>query len=743
MQNVAIARYNTVNRMPQGGHFHNNHDDNRHPLESNKDRRTRQTMARDINKYMNLSVDPCVDFYEYACGNWSRYHNRQLREGQLITAQRLVELGIEEQLQELLTLPLPPQNHPNEYSATSAANVRKVRTFYDACIAIEANAAERRQFLMKILRDHGGLRNIPNSHWKPNYHWLQVLASLRRNYGLDILIGLDVDLNLQQLRGNSVYLGEPQLTIIPAEHCNARITRQSNVRDEIYEEIQEQVADNMRNWFAMESGEAARFAGDIVRFEFELCKRMREQEIILVPPAVDSFQQEMLPVGRSRIGQDRLRQQNGGAATGSSLYPRMTLIELTSKLGNSLDFKLYVESILEDTYSDYVYLRSQSYLQHLVRTAKANNQVTISGYILYRALLELDQPPVVEQAIRRPRQCVQVLQRLFPQVLGDMYQRHVHRDDAQQDMEQIFTDVVKAFEQQLHVDWLDETDRRTARTRLSQYHIQWPDYQDVSLASLQFLKTGGYWQRLETALHFNAREQLNSLRGNDFGRTATGSEAVNAFEVRASLVQRQHAVLVGWGLMQAPYYSYTYPRAMRYALLGQRLASALLQGFDDEGWNRDAQATTPWNDITMSGYRNVSECQRAQYSNYLSNDPDEFRNATRLREIIADGSALNVAFNAYLNWLTLMDHKSKALLLRETLPGLNFSNTQLFFIYFAQTRCWARRDEEPASEALPLMQHTPQRWDVNGPLSNSDEFGREFNCALGSPMNSGNKCLIY
>ncbi|EDW16872.1 neprilysin-4 [Drosophila mojavensis] len=736
-------RYNNINTNRGGaaaaaamhihGHGHSNsHSNSNNIVDSRQEQRIRQSMSRDMLKYMNLSSDPCADFYEYACGNWGRYHTRQLREGELITAQHLMEARIVEQLQQLLTLPLSA----NDLSPVSAANVRKVRSFYDSCVAVEANAAERRQFLMKVLREHGGLRNVANSHWKHDYHWLQMLASLRRNYGLDILIGFDIDLNLQQMSGNSVYLGEPRLTIIPAEHCNALATRQANVRDEVYEQIQQQVADNMRDWFEMESGEAARFGGDIIRFEFELCKRMREQETL---PPVEASSPEVPPVysGRSRVGQERLRQQQPG---GSPQYPRMKLVELTTKMGTWLDFKLFVESIVETGYPDYVYLRSPSYLAHLARTAKSNNQVTISSYILYRALFELNQPPE-EQAMMRPRQCVRVMQRLFPQVLGDMYQRHVQRDDVQHDMEDVFSDLVKAFDQQLRVEWLDDSDRRTARTRLSQYHTQFPDYQGVDLSGLHFQKNEDYWHKLETTLRYNSREYLNQLRGNDFGQLTENS--LNAFEVRAAVEPRQQAVLVGWGLMQAPYYSHYYPKALRYALLGQRLAAALLQAFDDEGWNRHPQATAPWNELTMSGYRNVTECQRAQYSNYLSDQPSEFRNATRLREIIAETGALNVAFNAYLSWLEQIDSKMIPLLIRETLPELNFTNTQLFFIYFAQLRCWAKQNEEPPSEAMPLLQHTPQRWDVNGPLSNSEEFGKEFNCPLGTNMNSGNKCLIF
>ncbi|XP_017101854.2 endothelin-converting enzyme homolog [Drosophila bipectinata] len=717
---VLGVQHNIPNRTQMGGVV----------AEPREEQNARRLIASDIRKYMNLSADPCTDFFEYACGQWGSYHKQEMRSGELLTAQQMMERRILDLLQQLLAQPLPPHHHPNRHNKPNVGNVRKVRAFYDSCMSAEGKDQERRQFLMNVLKDNGGLRTIPNSNWQANRQFVQTLAELRRNYGFDILLGLEVDFNVEQMKGNSIYFGYPKLTIIPEEYCSSVATREAQVNDTINEEVQRQVEENIIDWFNMERGEASRFAGDIVSFEFELCKRIREEQIQKPdeePPAPNGY--PMYEV-RSRTGQDRLHRHRSG----------MSLIELTSEMGNQFDFKLYVELLLEMSYTDVVYLRSPEYVKHMVRTIKTHNRLTVAGYIMYVALNELNQHPD-RDPVRRARQCVHTTQRLFPQFMGEMFQLQVQRDNIKHDLDEIFKNVIKALEEQLHVEWLADNDRRAARTKLSQYRVLLPDYQSLDLSRLEFQKNDNYWRRFETVLRYRSRQQFESLKGNDFGREMDGM--VDGFEVRAALAPRMQSVVVGWGLLQAPYYSYYYPKAMKYALVGQRLASALVQAFDDEGWNRQPQATSQWSDLTMSGYSNVTECQRAQYSSYLFNEPSEFRNTTRLREVLTNGSGLNVAFNAYLAWLEQQDHRLRWMMAKETLPDLNFTNTQLFFIYFAQAQCWAKDTAEPLPESMPLMQHTPERWDVNGPLSNSEEFGREFGCALGTPMNSGDKCFLY
>lgn len=115
---------------------------------------------------------------------------------------------------------------------------------------------------------------------------------------------------------------------------------------------------------------------------------------------------------------------------------------------------------------------------------------------------------------------------------GEMFQRHVQRDNAKHDLDAVFNDVIKALEEQFHVEWMDENDRRAARTRLSQYRVSLPDYQSLDLTDLQFQKSEDYWRRLEIALKYRSHQQFEALRGNDFGQDADG---LDAFEVRAAL----------------------------------------------------------------------------------------------------------------------------------------------------------------------------------------------------------------
>ncbi|MCJ8740172.1 hypothetical protein PDJAM_G00055850 [Pangasius djambal] len=76
------------------------------------------------------------------------------------------------------------------------------------------------------------------------------------------------------------------------------------------------------------------------------------------------------------------------------------------------------------------------------------------------------------------------------------------------------------------------------------------------------------------------------------------------------------------------------------------------------------------------------------------------------------------------------------------LPAVNLTNDQLFFVGFAQVWCSVRTPES-AHEGLMTDPHSPPKYRVIGTLSNSPEFAQHFQCPLGSAMNSGHRCEVW
>lgn len=72
-------------------------------------------------------------------------------------------------------------------------------------------------------------------------------------------------------------------------------------------------------------------------------------------------------------------------------------------------------------------------------------------------------------------------------------------------------------------------------------------------------------------------------------------------------------------------------------------------------------------------------------------------------ENIADNGGIKHAFRAYKEWLEKHPHHD------ETLPGLNATGEQLFFLNFAQIWCGSSRPEA-ARNKLKTAVHAPGRF---------------------------------
>lgn len=693
----------------------------------------RQDKASEMLKYMNLEGDVCKDFYDYSCGNWLREQNTELaHDGDIVSVQVLMEQQVNKQLQDVLNEPITSQD---------SMDTRVAKDFYKACLRVPAFSPAQKQFMQSFVLNHGGLPDIKGSQWQSNYNWIYVIADLRRKYGLDILIGLTIDHTNPNRK--TIYIEEPQTTLLPVELCSSLATRQMDEKDQAFEAIQQDIKINLRNWFEYSESDALRIAGSIIRFEFDLCKYMRVDQTASTP---QDNEEEQLAFNNNRRGYPARMVENKihGVRQPNSLQSLRTLSDTYQ-----INFKEFVDYSLETSTVSQVNFRSEEYFQQLSTIAKKGLQASFANYIMYRALSELNFPHN-ERPVERPFYCMNQAIRYLPQVMGRIYHDKFLNEEAKLDILDIFNNVKQAFTKQLSSTdfvWMSENIKKAVNQKLKTLKLSFPLYlQNVDLLrGIQFHDVlrgqthddKDYWHKLQTIMMFKANQTVQLVRlTNDHSNHLEASAAAIVGKPLA------HELIVGYGLLQKPFYSQVYPQSLKYSSIGVVMAREIVKMFDYQGIHQNPLNTFPWDPTTLDNFSLISECFRAQISNYFYNNPNVFRNASKLREIMVETSAINLAFNAYLIWLE-GSTRSMAELLLETLPDINFTNTQLFFINFAQAHCAARHHAVMIPEFLPLFRRSLEQFNINGPLSNNVEFSRDFSCDLGTDMNLDDKCLLY
>ncbi|GFR05248.1 endothelin-converting enzyme homolog [Trichonephila clavata] len=90
---------------------------------------------------------------------------------------------------------------------------------------------------------------------------------------------------------------------------------------------------------------------------------------------------------------------------------------------------------------------------------------------------------------------------------------------------------------------------------------------------------------------------------------------------------------------------------------------------------------------------------------------------------------------AYQRWVA-ENHKELPL------PGVPLTHNQLYFLAYAQSECSVSTPEKLRYAAL-VATHSVPKYRVIGPVSNSEDFAREFKCNSKSAMNHQPKCEIW
>jgi len=322
----------------------------------------------------------------------------------------------------------------------------------------------------------------------------------------------------------------------------------------------------------------------------------------------------------------------------------------------------------------------------------------------------------------RWKRCVQYTDTMLGEALGQAYVRKVFSPQLKQstlDMVRRIEDAMARRIQQL--DWMSPETKQQALTKLHGirnkigYPDKWRDYSSVNIVRGDFL---GDMQR---ATEFEHRREIAKV-----GQPVDHGEwDISPVTVDAYYNPQMNDINFPAGVLQPPLYDAKIDDAPNYGDTGGTIGHELTHGFDDEGSQFDATGNLKnwWTKEDREKFEARTKCVSDQYSKYVVVEDVHINGLLTMGEDVAD---LGGEILAYLAWQDATKDKNLQ-------PTDKLTPEQRFFIGFAQWDCANERPEDLRVRAQ-TDPHSPAEYRINGVVVNMPEFAKAFSCKAGQPM---------
>jgi len=256
------------------------------------------------------------------------------------------------------------------------------------------------------------------------------------------------------------------------------------------------------------------------------------------------------------------------------------------------------------------------------------------------------------------------------------------------------------------------------------YPDNWRDYSELEI------KRDDYFGNVERANRFESRRQLAKI-GKPLDR---GEWGMTPTTVNAYYDPSKNDINFPAGVLLPPLYDPQMDDAPNYGNTGGTIGHELTHGFDDEGRQFDAKGNLKdwWVKSDDEAFTKRAQCIVDQYAQYTVVDDVKINSKLTLGEDIADLGGLILAWMAWK-----METAQQNL---EPRDGL--APEKRFFVGYAQWACANHRPEDLRVRAM-TNQHSPPKYRVNGLVVNMPEFQKAFACRTGQPMAPENRCRVW
>jgi putative endopeptidase len=337
----------------------------------------------------------------------------------------------------------------------------------------------------------------------------------------------------------------------------------------------------------------------------------------------------------------------------------------------------------------------------------------------------------VKEMPPRWKQCVRYVDRDLGEALGQEFVARTFTAETKQKTVDMTQRVERAMEQEIKtLDWMTDATKERALGKLHAiankvgYPDKWRDYSAVDV------KNSDFFGNVKRATVFESKRELAKIgKPVDRGEWGMTPPTVNAY-----YNPQMNDINFPAGVLQPPLYDPRMDDAPNYGNTGATIGHELTHAFDDEGRQFDSKGNLEdwWTPADAKAFEERVQCVRDQYAQYTIVDDTRINSKLTSGEDVAD---LGGTLLAYIAWQDATSNQSLQ-------PGDGFTPDQRFFIGMAQWACENQRPENLRANAI-TNPHSPDKYRVNGVVSDMPEFQKAFKCGESAPMVRKKACKVW
>lgn len=643
----------------------------------------------------DTSVNPCVNFFQYACGTWLK-HNP-------IPPDRS-SFGIDTQLTENNNLVLKSiLERASDPAPGRDADTQKIGDYYATCMDTQAIDKAGLRGFQPMLDRINGLTSTKDL--------APLVADMQRN-GVPALFRLGSEEDYKDARHMIATASQPRLGL-PEKGYYLRTDEKSvTLRNQYLEHVT-----HMLTLAGEPADQAAADAKRVLDLETKMAagslsrEEMRDPSKLYHPTELAGF--------RSQVGAFDVDSYLHTLGT-----PAFTSLNVSTPAYFDALNKILPETDLESLKALLRWDLLHATPGTALPAALDNEQFAFYGKTLRG---QPEQQP-------RWKRCVEAVDGSLGEALGRVY---VAQQFSAQDKART-TDIMKDIEAAMgrdiqQLDWMSAPTKTKAEDKLKLvtnkigYPDKWRDY-----SSLTITRGDAVGNARQAAAFEHHRELAKIGRLTDKQEWDMSPPTVNAY-----YNPQDNTVNFPAGILQPPYYDPHMGDAVNYGQAGGLEGHELTHGFDDEGrqFNGDGNFSEWWTPVDEQKFKERADCVVKQYDGFVAVDDLHVNGKLTLGENIADIGGVRLGYLAWQHRLQEAGAKPEA-----DLDGL--TPAQQFFTAYAQSWCSSTRPETMRLR-VQTDPHSPEEYRVNGVVENLPEFQQAFGCKAGQPMVSANRCSIW